>query len=152
VSRGGRRRRTKGGGRAAEESNRQPQRRAGEPHSGRELETAGPAQKRTQPAAIQSEPAVVKHQPVRTLPPDGLILEEIISTMRSEYGVPTTPQEYRLLLKTAIVEDVVETPVPEPRPARQEVSNATAPRPARRRRRGRRPQVPGGSQGSGEGS
>ena len=38
---------------------------------------------------------------LRTLPPEGLVLEEVIDAMREEYGYPATPQEYRLILRIA---------------------------------------------------
>ena len=38
---------------------------------------------------------------LQTLPPDGQVLEEVISNMREEYGYPATPQEYRLILRVA---------------------------------------------------
>lgn len=41
----------------------------------------------------------LQHPPM--LPPDGTVLEELISTMQSEYGTPSTPQEYRLIIKIA---------------------------------------------------
>lgn len=41
-----------------------------------------------------------RHTTLQTLPPDGLVLEELIGALQSEYGVPTTPQEYRLIIKT----------------------------------------------------
>lgn len=42
---------------------------------------------------------------VKTLAPDGLVLEELISTMQSEYGTPSTPQEYRLIVKVPLAAD-----------------------------------------------
>ncbi|MGH2812405.1 MAG: hypothetical protein ACRDI1_06800 [Actinomycetota bacterium] len=36
---------------------------------------------------------------VQTLPPDGLVLEEVISDMRTERGLPATPQEFRLVIR-----------------------------------------------------
>jgi hypothetical protein len=38
---------------------------------------------------------------LQTLPADGLVAEEIIDSMREEYGYPATPQEYRLVLRVA---------------------------------------------------
>lgn len=34
-----------------------------------------------------------------TLPADGIVLEEVIESMQQEYGTPSTPQEYRLIVK-----------------------------------------------------
>lgn len=36
---------------------------------------------------------------LQTLPPDGVVLEELISNLQDEYGTPVTPQEYRLTIK-----------------------------------------------------
>jgi len=41
---------------------------------------------------------------LQTLPPDGLVAEEIIDDMREEYGYPATPQEYRLIIRVAAEE------------------------------------------------
>jgi hypothetical protein len=38
---------------------------------------------------------------LQTLPADGLVAEEIIDSMREEYGYPATPQEYRLIVRIA---------------------------------------------------
>ena len=38
---------------------------------------------------------------LQTLPADGLVAEEIIGSMREEYGYPATPQEYRLIVRIA---------------------------------------------------
>jgi hypothetical protein len=42
---------------------------------------------------------------LRTLPPDGLILEELISEMQTNHGTPATPQEYRLIIRTPPAEE-----------------------------------------------
>ncbi|MGQ0679471.1 MAG: hypothetical protein ACT4OM_07430 [Actinomycetota bacterium] len=78
---------------------------------------------------------------VRTLPPDGLVLEELISTMQTEYGTPSTPQEYRLIVKVPPPEDIA-SPTAPAEPA-AEVKKADPEESARRtnsrrRRRGRR--------------
>ena len=57
----------------------------------------------------ETEPA--RASGLKTLPPDGLVLEDVISTMQREYGVPTTPQEYRLVLR-AQASDPNATPEP----------------------------------------
>jgi len=76
-----------------------------------------------------------------TLPPDGTVLEELISDMETEYGTPATPQEYRLILKVASAEEPFH-PGDQDTPVRtQAASNADKPRRrsrGRRRRRGRR--------------
>jgi hypothetical protein len=38
---------------------------------------------------------------LQTLPADGLVAEQIIDSMREEYGYPATPQEYRLVVRVA---------------------------------------------------
>lgn len=88
---------------------------------------------------------------LQTLPPDGTVLEELIGAMQSEYGTPTTPQEYRLIIKVPAPEEVTDPALEAPpevaraevkvAPPEQEVVPRT-PRPTRRRRRGRR-RVPG---------
>lgn len=81
---------------------------------------------------------------VQTLPPDGLVLEELISTMQTEYGTPTTPQEYRLIVKVPIHEEPAgpmdgdkETRL-EPGDPENEDPAVRPNRSTRRRRRGRR--------------
>ena len=144
MSRGGRRRRSKRGNRPAgstpstgaraqpgakseEEPEKQPSGRPSREPGGRQRSAL--ESMRTLPTQVQ------------TLPPDGLILEELISTMQTEYGTPTTPQEYRLVVKLATHE---EPPVPAAAESAAEVSDGEeettlrAPRSPRRRRRGRR--------------
>lgn len=80
-----------------------------------------------------------------TLPPDGTDLDELIGALQSEYGVPATPQEYRLIIKVPAAEEPHTdpslevkpqvTPTIEPEP---ETSAIARQRPSRRRRRGRR--------------
>lgn len=43
--------------------------------------------------------AVARPRTLQTLPPDGVLLEDLISDLQTEYGTPTTPQEFRLLIK-----------------------------------------------------
>ena len=38
---------------------------------------------------------------LQTRPSEGIVLEELIDNMREEYGYPTTPQEYRLIVRVA---------------------------------------------------
>ncbi len=81
---------------------------------------------------------------LKTLPPDGTDLDELIGALQSEYGVPATPQEYRLIIKVPAAEDhstdpALEVKPPPPPPADPEAVEAPRPpRPTRRRRRGRR--------------
>lgn len=91
---------------------------------------------------------------LQTLPPDGTVLEELIGAMQSEYGAPTTPQEYRLIIKVPAPEESTDPALEAlPEVALGEVKEVKAalpeqedvprtPRPTRRRRRGRR-RVPG---------
>ncbi|HEU4866627.1 MAG TPA: hypothetical protein VFV09_02765 [Actinomycetota bacterium] len=86
---------------------------------------------------------------LKTLPPDGTDLDDLIGALQSEYGVPTTPQEYRLIIKVPAPEEhtdpSLEVKPPEPSPqtaeAQPEVDGeapAARQRSSRRRRRGRR--------------
>lgn len=78
---------------------------------------------------------------VQTLPPDGLILEELISNMQTEYGTPTTPQEYRLIVKLSTHEEAPAAPATDEKTEVAEDADDVTPRPprsSRRRRRGRR--------------
>ncbi len=47
------------------------------------------------------------HRPskLETLPPDGVVLEELISNMQEEYGTPLTPQQFRLTIKMSPADD-----------------------------------------------
>ena len=76
-----------------------------------------------------------------SLPPDGTVLDELIADLEAEYGTPSTPQEYRLILKVASAEEPVH-PAEQEGPGRTEPgSNNDKPRRRtrqRRRRRGRR--------------
>lgn len=82
---------------------------------------------------------------LQTLPPDGTVLEELIGAMQSEYGVPTTPQEYRLIIKVPAPEEPTD-PALEAKPAAvraepgtdEELESVPRQRSGRRRRRGRR--------------
>lgn len=79
-------------------------------------------------AAMSSRPKTLQ-----TLPEDGTVLEELIENMQTEYGTPTTPQEYRLIIKFPTEEEV------RPAPQRSEVASPAVPgSPSKRRRRRRR--------------
>ncbi len=86
---------------------------------------------------------------LKTLPPDGTDLDELIGALQSEYGVPTTPQEYRLIIKVPAPEEHTDpslevkpaAPPPQRAEAQLEVEGeapAARQRSSRRRRRGRR--------------
>lgn len=65
-----------------------------------------------------------RSKPLQTYPPDDLVLDDLIAGLQSEYGVPPTPQEYRLVIRTPSAEadaadadgedapEVEETPAP----------------------------------------
>lgn len=91
-------------------------------------------------AAMSSRQTVLQ-----TLPDDGTVLEELIDNMRSEFGPPTTPQEYRLLVKVLgseeASESVGESIRLDPPDVEERVEGAAEdphPRPRRRRSRRRR--------------
>lgn len=83
---------------------------------------------------------------LKTLPPDGTDLDQLIGALQSEYGVPATPQEYRLIIKVPAPEEHPTDPSLEVKPApvaphaepEPEAAATSRQRPARRRRRGRR--------------
>ncbi|HYN99722.1 MAG TPA: hypothetical protein VEU28_08635 [Actinomycetota bacterium] len=88
---------------------------------------------------------------LKTLPPDGTDLDDLIGDLQSEYGVPTTPQEYRLIIKVPAPEEPTDPslevkppaparaePQPEAEPSPASDEGQTRQRPSRRRRRGRR--------------
>lgn len=84
----------------------------------------------------------VRARGLRTLPPDGTVLEEVISDMQAEYGLPATPQEYRLLIRSlpeeardrkAASPEVREPD--QPGPYSEQTSAPPRTRPRRRRRR-----------------
>jgi hypothetical protein len=56
--------------------------------------------RRRRPAeTFESFLSSAKMSEAKTLPPDGTVLEEVISDLQDSYGTPATPQEYRLLVK-----------------------------------------------------
>ena len=82
---------------------------------------------------------------MQTLPDDGQVLDEVISDLKNEYGVPATPQEYRLFIKIPVAEETSEKVAVELRvdPRDEEASVDGEMPKARRRRRGRRRRRPG---------
>jgi len=68
---------------------------------------SGGRRRRRRSGVSRAEPSVLEQMANRgprvlqTLPADGLVAEEIIDSMREEYGYPATPQEYRLILRVA---------------------------------------------------
>ncbi len=100
MSRGGRRRRGRHRGpktassRASvavqEQAGSQPQQRSRRRRGGR-------GRGAREESVLESMSSRPRH--LQTLPPDGLVLDELISDLKSEYGVPATPQAYRLIIK-----------------------------------------------------
>lgn len=152
MSRGGRRRKSRRGrrGPGAPEGQRNAGQETSEPreqqHSGGRRRSHGRAAARETSVldSMSSLPTSLK-----TLPPDGTDLDELIGALQSEYGVPTTPQEYRLIIKVPAPEEhtdpSLEVKAAAPAPPQSETqadSDGEAPparqRSARRRRRGRR--------------
>lgn len=152
MSRGGRRRKNKRGrrGLGASEGQRSANQESSEPreqpHSGGRRRSHGRAAARETSVldSMSSLPTSLK-----TLPPDGTDLDDLIGALQSEYGVPTTPQEYRLIIKVPAPEEhtdpslEVRAPSPPSQHAetQPEVDGEAPParqRSSRRRRRGRR--------------
>jgi hypothetical protein len=141
MSRGGRRRRAKRG--VSRTAEKQPQRPVDHavPNGASQRVAAQGRRAQPRPQAEREvqvlEAMLSRPRQLKTLPPDGLVLEELIAGMQSEYGVPSTPQEYRLLVKIAS-DDSIEQPGIEPKPSREVPSGAEArARTARRRHRAR---------------
>jgi len=149
VSRGGRRRKGKRGRsgpgaerrssagekESEERADSPPGRRRGSGRSGAGREVSVIDQMNSLPVRLQ------------TLPPDGTVLEELIGALQSEYGVPATPQEYRLIIKTPAPEENTDPsievkPAAPPAEFEDEAGSAKA-RTTRRRRRTRRRGLPG---------
>ena len=148
MPRGGRRR-SRGGRKRKPATGSEQQAAGGQAGQGRRRRRRrrGP-----QSSALDRMVAEGKTTAVQTLPADGTVLDEVIAEMRSEYGTPATPQEFRLLIKvpgadTEAIQTEPADPQEEPSepPTPDEISSApssdlveTARRGPRRRRRGRR--------------
>lgn len=148
MSRGGRRRKGKRGRRGPGTA----ERRTAPGQQPEEEQEGGQSsgRRRGQGRASAKEVSVLEQMSARptqlqTLPPDGTVLEELIGAMQSEYGVPTTPQEYRLIIKVPAPEEPTD-PALEAKPAAvraepetdEELESVPRQRSGRRRRRGRR--------------
>lgn len=112
MSRGGRRRSGRG-----RRSGQKPPR----PASEQGASGLGPAQVKTQssgrsrrrrrgapgPGGLRGiiDTMVSRPGKLQTLPPDGIVLEELIADLEEQYGTPATPQEYRLVVKVASPEE-----------------------------------------------
>ena len=149
MSRGGRRRKGKRGRRSPGAGERRP----GSGSESVEEREGGQTTGRRRGRGSAKEVSVLEQMSSRpaqltTLPPDGTVLEELIGAMQSEYGVPTTPQEYRLVIKVPAPEEptdpnleakpVAVRPEPEVDTEDEEEAGLRPPRSSRRRRRGRR--------------
>lgn len=140
MSRGGRRRRGRHRGpktaspRASvavqEQAGSQPQ-----PRSRRRGRRGGGAREESVLESMSSRP-----RQLQTLPPDGLVLDELISDLKSEYGVPATPQAYRLIIRLPTA-DQPDSEASEADESQAQTEGPEAPEgpggPARRRRRRR---------------
>ncbi|MBW3590782.1 MAG: hypothetical protein KY393_02855 [Actinobacteria bacterium] len=62
---------------------------------------------------------------LQTFPPDEVELDDLIAGLQSEYGIPPTPQEYRLVIKTPSAEP--EAAADPTTSVAQETSDATPP-------------------------
>lgn len=96
MSKGRRRRRgrRRGGGPRPEKKENAAQQTTGAPKRKRRR------RRRRRPAeTLEGFLASAKMTEAQTLPPDGTILEEVISDLQDAYGTPATPQEYRLMVK-----------------------------------------------------
>ncbi|MEX0789256.1 MAG: hypothetical protein WD178_00605, partial [Actinomycetota bacterium] len=151
MSRGGRRRKGKRGRRGPatpaerkQGSGQEPvEPREGQPTARRRTHGRAPAREVSVLDSMRSLPSSLK-----TLPPDGTDLDDLIGALQSEYGVPTPPQEYRLIIKVPASEEppaphiearpVTATRPDKPDPEPQADGAPARQRPARRRRRGRR--------------
>jgi hypothetical protein len=148
MSRRGGRRRSRGRRRVSPESPKQPSEKQAGSEAAQAPRRPRLRRRRTEPASAVAQPAAAPRPRLRLLPKDGIVLEEVISTMQEEFGTPATPQEFRLLVKVPGAEpepvrtdpeDREEVPEPErttPPPSEESLE----PRVRRfRRRRRRRP-------------
>jgi hypothetical protein len=148
VSRGGRRRK----GKRSRRGPVNPERRQGSGEEALEERESQPAIRRrgsgrgsgTRETSVLESMSSLPTSLI-TLPPDGTDLDDLIGALQSEYGVPATPQEYRLIIKVPAAEEPHTDPSLEVKPlepAAEPEPEAAPPvsrqRPSRRRRRGRR--------------
>lgn len=109
MPRGGRRRRGRKGGKGRPAPERQDALREEKPRVPPQGATAGAGRRRRRRRRGGREGGLASmiHRPskLETLPPDGVILEELISNLQEEYGTPVTPQEFRLTIKMSPADD-----------------------------------------------
>jgi hypothetical protein len=81
--------------------------RGATPPAAEVVRRSGGRRRRRRSGVSRAEPSALEQMANRgprvlqTLPADGLVAEEIIDSMREEYGYPATPQEYRLIVRVA---------------------------------------------------
>ncbi|MEX2587319.1 MAG: hypothetical protein WD602_04915 [Actinomycetota bacterium] len=98
MSRGGRRRKSRrrgpvpGRSQASTGEAERAEGRSGAPQSSADVAGSAVEQMRT------------KTKPLQAYPPDDLVLDDLITGLQDEYGIPSTPQEYRLVIKTPSAE------------------------------------------------
>lgn len=101
----------------------------------------GPNRPVSMASALQ-EMAGPRPKQLQTLPADGVILEELIADLQTEYGFPATPQEYRLLIKVPVSAEAetssTEAPRSEDQPPQRPTDSTESPTRTPRRRRSRR--------------
>jgi hypothetical protein len=138
LPRGGRRRRgRRGKGRpAAERQDSQKDEKSRVQQEG--SAGTGKRRRRRRRGGRESGLASMIHRPskLETLPPDGLVLEELISNLQEEYGTPVTPQEFRLTIKMSPADEASGQ-------SESDERETTSGRLDGGRRRRRRPRTPG---------
>ncbi|HVF12916.1 MAG TPA: hypothetical protein VNA87_07515 [Actinomycetota bacterium] len=148
MSRGGRRRRGRRGPRPDQPAKPQSQgqQQTGARPGGRRRRRRGSGGGEPTGFAAAVKEMSFRQATLQTLPDDGQVLDEVIGDLKTEYGVPATPQEYRLFIKIPVAEEAsekvaVEAVRVDPRDEEASV-DGEVPK-ARRRRRGRRRRRPG---------
>lgn len=136
MSRGGRRRKSRRRDTSAAKSQSAPA-----PDATRDRDRAGGAQNDSAVGGSVVEQMRTHTKRLQAFPPDELELDDLIAGLQREYGIPPTPQEYRLVIKTPSAEP--EVTADQITPVEQETSDTTPPggtpisTAARRRRRRR---------------
>lgn len=150
MSRGGRRRRGRRGPRPDQPAKPQSpgQQQGGARAGGRRRRRRGGGGGEATGFATAVKEMSFRSTTLQTLPDDGQVLDEVISDLKTEYGVPATPQEYRLFIKIPVAEEASEKVAVEERvdPRDEEASIDGEMTTTRRRRRGRRRRRPGSAE------
>lgn len=151
MSRGGRRRRGRRGPRSDQPAKPQSQgqQQTGARPGGRRRRRRGGGGGEATGLATAVKEMSFRQATLQTLPDDGQVLDEVISDLKTEYGVPATPQEYRLFIKIPAAEEASEKVAVEVRvdPRDEEASVDGEMPKTRRRRRGRRRRRPAFGEG-----